>query len=66
VLRGNSKFQNNQNKRKKPSQNPPKDKQADGPDKKKRKPGVLATHVAVQITLLQSAWIAKIARPPRQ
>jgi hypothetical protein len=39
VQRGNPKFQNNQNKRKKPSQNPPKAKEADGPNKKKRKPG---------------------------
>jgi hypothetical protein len=39
VQRGNPKFQSNQNKRKKPSQNPPKSKQADEPDKKKRKPG---------------------------
>jgi hypothetical protein len=39
VHRGNPKFQNNQNKRRKPSKNPPKAKQADKPDKKKRKPG---------------------------
>jgi hypothetical protein len=67
VHRGNPKFQNNQNKRRKPSKNPPKAKQADKPDKKKRKPGggVLAIHVAVRITLLQSARIAKITRPPR-
>jgi hypothetical protein len=39
VQRGNPKFNNNQNKRKKPSQNPPKAKEADGPNKKKRKPG---------------------------
>jgi hypothetical protein len=39
VQRGNPKFQNNQNKRKKPSQNPPKDNEVDGPDKKKRKSG---------------------------
>jgi hypothetical protein len=39
VQRGNPKFQNNQNKRKKPSQNPPKAKEADRPNKKKRKPG---------------------------
>jgi hypothetical protein len=38
VQRGNLKFHNNQNKRKKPSQNPPKAKEADGPNKK-RKPG---------------------------
>jgi hypothetical protein len=38
VQRGNPKFHNNQNKRKKPSQNPPKAKEADGPNKKKRKP----------------------------
>jgi hypothetical protein len=66
VQRGNPKFQNNQNKRKKPSQNPPKAKEADGPNKKKRKSGVLAILVAVQITLLQSARIVKIARLQRQ
>jgi hypothetical protein len=67
VQRGNPNFQNNQNKRKKPSQNPPKAKQAEGHDKKRKcARGVLTTHVAVQITLLQSARIAKIARPPRQ
>jgi hypothetical protein len=66
VQRANPKFQSNQNKRKKPSQNPPKSKQADEPDKKKRKPGVIATHVAIQITLLQSARTARITRPPRQ
>jgi hypothetical protein len=32
VQRGNPKFHNNQNKRKKPSQNPPKAKEADGPN----------------------------------
>jgi hypothetical protein len=37
VQRGNPKFNNNQNKRKKPSQNPPKAKEADGPNIKKRK-----------------------------
>jgi hypothetical protein len=62
VQRGNPKFQDNQNKMKKPSQNPPKAKEADGPNKKKRKPGVLAILVAVRITLLQSARIVKIAR----
>jgi hypothetical protein len=66
VQRGNPKFHNNQNKRKKPSQNPPKSKEADGPNKKKRKPGVLAILVAVQITLLRSARIIKIARLRRQ
>jgi hypothetical protein len=39
VQRGNPKFHNNQNKRKKPSQNPPKAKEVDRPNKKKRKPG---------------------------
>jgi hypothetical protein len=39
VQRGNPKFQNNQNKRKKPSENPPKVKEADRPSKKKRKQG---------------------------
>jgi hypothetical protein len=39
VQRGNPKFRNNQNKRKKSSQNPPKAKEADGPNKKKRKSG---------------------------
>jgi hypothetical protein len=53
VQRSNPKFDNNQNKRKKPSQNPPKGKEADEPNKKKRKPGVLAILVAVRITLLQ-------------
>jgi hypothetical protein len=66
VQRGNPKFNNNQNKRKKPSQNPPKTKEADGPNKKKRKPGVLAILVAVRITLLRSARIVKIARLQRQ
>jgi hypothetical protein len=61
VQRGNPKFQNNQNKRKNPSQNPPKAKEADGPNKKKKKSGVLAILVAVRITLLQSARIVKIA-----
>jgi hypothetical protein len=40
VQRGNPKFQNNQNKRTKLSQNLPKAKEDDGPNKKKRKPGV--------------------------
>jgi hypothetical protein len=66
VKRGNPKFQNNKNKRKKPSQNLPKAKEADGPNKKKRKPEVLAILVAVRITLLQSARIIKIARLQRQ
>jgi hypothetical protein len=66
VQRGNHKFNHNQNKRKKPSQNPPKAKEADGPNKKKRKPGVLAILVAVRITLLRSARIVKIARLQRQ
>jgi hypothetical protein len=66
VQRGNPKFQNNQNKRKKSSQNPPKAKEADGPNKKKRKPRVLAILVAVRITLLQSARIVKIARLQKQ
>jgi hypothetical protein len=39
VQRGNPKFQNNQNKRKKPSQNLPKAKEVDRPNKTKRKPG---------------------------
>jgi hypothetical protein len=39
VQRGNPKFYNNQNKRKKPTQNPPKAKEADGPNNKKRKLG---------------------------
>jgi hypothetical protein len=39
VQRGDPKFQTNQNKRKKPSQKPPKAKEADGPNKKKGKPG---------------------------
>jgi hypothetical protein len=39
VQRGNPKFHNNQNKRKKPSQNSPKAKEADRPNKNKRKPG---------------------------
>jgi hypothetical protein len=39
VQRGNPKFQNNQNKRKKPSQNLPKAKEVNGPNKKKRPPG---------------------------
>jgi hypothetical protein len=39
VQRGNPKFRSNQNKRKKPTQNPPKAKKADGPNKKKRKLG---------------------------
>jgi hypothetical protein len=51
VQRGNPKF-HNQNKRKKPSQNPPKAKEADRPNKKKRKPGVLTILVTVRITLL--------------
>jgi hypothetical protein len=38
VQRGNPKFHNNQTKRKKPSQNPPRAKEADRPNKKKRKP----------------------------
>jgi hypothetical protein len=38
VQKGNPKFHNNQNKRNKPTQNPPKAKEADGPNKKKRKP----------------------------
>jgi hypothetical protein len=62
---GNPKFNNNQNKRKKPSQNPPKAKEADWPNKKKRKLGVLAILVAVRITLLGSARIVKIARLQR-
>jgi hypothetical protein len=62
VQRGNPKFNNNQNKRNKSSQNPPKSKEADGPNKKKRKSGVLAILVAVRITLLRSARIVKIAR----
>jgi hypothetical protein len=66
VQRGNPKFNNNQNKRKRPSQNPPKAKEADGPNKKKRKLGVLAILVAVRITLLRSARIIKIARLQRQ
>jgi hypothetical protein len=66
VQRGNPKFPNNQNKRKKPSQNLPKAKEANGPNKKKRKPGVLAILVAVRITLLQSARIIKIAKFQRQ
>jgi hypothetical protein len=36
VQRSNPKFQNNQNKRKKPSQNPPKAKEADGPNKERK------------------------------
>jgi hypothetical protein len=48
VHRGNPKFQNNQNKRKKPSQNLLKAKEADGPNKKKRMSGVLAILVAVR------------------
>jgi hypothetical protein len=39
VQRGNPKFQNNQNKRKKQSQNLPKAKEVDGPNRKKRKLG---------------------------
>jgi hypothetical protein len=39
VQRGNPKFNNSQNKRKKPSQNPPKAKEVDRPNKKKRKSG---------------------------
>jgi hypothetical protein len=39
VQTGNPKFNNNQNTRKRPSQNPPKAKEADGPNKKTRKPG---------------------------
>jgi hypothetical protein len=39
VQKGNPKFQNDQNKRKKSSQNPPKAKEADGPNRKKRKLG---------------------------
>jgi hypothetical protein len=38
-----------------PSQNLPKAKEADGPNKKKRKPVVLDILVAVRITLLQNA-----------
>jgi hypothetical protein len=66
VQRGNPKFNHNQNKMKKSSKNPPKAKKADGPNKKKRKPGVLAILVAVLITVLRSAWIIKIARLQRQ
>jgi hypothetical protein len=66
VQMGNPKFNNNQNKRKKPSQNPPEAKEADRPNKKKRKPRVLAILVAVRITLLRSARIVKIARLQRQ
>jgi hypothetical protein len=39
VQRGNPKSHNNQNKKKKPTQNPPKAKEADKPNKKKRRPG---------------------------
>jgi hypothetical protein len=66
VQRGNPKFNNNPNKRKKPSQNPPKAKESDGPNKKKRKSGVLAILVAVRITLLRSARIVNTARLQRQ
>jgi hypothetical protein len=51
---------------KKPSQNPPKAKEVDMPNKKKRKRGVLAILVAVRITLLQSARIIKITKLQRQ
>jgi hypothetical protein len=50
VQRGNPKFNNNQNKRKKPSQNPLKAKEADAPNRKERKRRVLAILVAVRIT----------------
>jgi hypothetical protein len=39
VQRGNPKFNNNPNKRKKPSQNPPEAKESNGPNKKNRKLG---------------------------
>jgi hypothetical protein len=41
VQRGNPKLNNNQNKRKKPSQNPPKAKEADGPNKRRESRGCL-------------------------
>jgi hypothetical protein len=66
VQRGNPNFKNNQNKRKNPSQNAPKATEANGSNKKKRKLRVLAILVAVRITLLQTAWIVKIARLQRQ
>jgi hypothetical protein len=65
VQRGNPKFQNNQNKRKKPTQNPPKAKEADVPNKKKRKPWGACYTCGSPNTLLQSARIVKIARLQR-
>jgi hypothetical protein len=66
VQRGNPKFNNNQNKRKKPSQNRPRLRKPTGLIRRRECRGVLAILVAVRITLLRSAQIVKIARLQRQ
>jgi hypothetical protein len=66
VQRGNNKFNNNQNKRKKPSQNHPRLRKPTGLIRRRESRGVLAILVAVRITLLRSARIVKIARLQRQ
>jgi hypothetical protein len=65
VQRGNPKFHNNQNKRKKPSQTRPRLRKPTGLIRRRESLGVLVILAVVRITLLQSARIVKIARPQR-